>query len=203
MSLGPELAGMTPGFPDLTLGAQEAFREILEAMARPGRVADLSAAPVPPAGLGRAAASVLLTLADRDTPLWADPALPESALDWLRFHTGARRTAEAREAAFALIVAPGSTPTLDAFDTGDPKFPDRSATLVFDLPSLAGGPALTLTGPGIRNSATVAPQGLPEDFWTHRASLAPLYPAGLDLVLAAGDALVCIPRTTRVAFQEG
>lgn len=202
MSQGPDLAGITPGFADLTLGAQAAFRQILEAMARPGRIADLSAAPLPPEGLGRAAASVLLTLADRDTPLWADPSLPKPVLDWLRFHTGARVTGDTTEAAFALIVAPDAMPILDAFDSGDAKYPDRSATLIFDLPSLSGGRALTLTGPGINAEAAIAPAGLPDGFWADRAALAPLYPAGLDLVLASGDALVCIPRTTRVRTQE-
>jgi alpha-D-ribose 1-methylphosphonate 5-triphosphate synthase subunit PhnH len=203
MSAGPDLGRMTPGFADPTRGAQAAFREILEAMARPGRIADLSGAPMPPAGLGRAAAGFLLSLADRDTPLWTDPALPAAALDWLRFHTGARVTSMPVEAAFALIAAISAMPPLDAFDAGDAKYPDRSATLVFDLPSLTGGPALVLTGPGIRESIAIAPQGLTAGFWKERASLAPLYPAGIDLVLAAGDGLVCIPRTTRVRTEGG
>jgi alpha-D-ribose 1-methylphosphonate 5-triphosphate synthase subunit PhnH len=86
---------------------------------------------------------------------------------------------------------------------GDPKYPDRSTTLVVDLPDLAGGDGVRLEGPGIATEALIAPQGLEAGFWAERDDLAALFPCGLDLILAAADAFVCLPRTTRAALLEG
>ncbi len=46
----------------------------------------------------------------------------------------------------------------------DPAFPDRSATLLTEVASLADGDTLTLRGPGIETTQVLRVAGLPADF---------------------------------------
>ena len=97
---------------------------------------------------------------------------------------------------------PAAMPALGQFAQGTQEYPDRSTTLILQLPALDGGDALTFEGPGIRTRATIAPLGLPENFaedW--RANRARL-PRGVDLILTAGDAIACLPRSARLV-REG
>jgi len=89
-----------PGFADPVRDSQAVFRAVLDAMARPGRVHEVAAPADPPPPLGRAAAAVLLTLVDAETPLFLDP-FAEAARDWVLFHCGAP-LAPVERARFAL-----------------------------------------------------------------------------------------------------
>jgi alpha-D-ribose 1-methylphosphonate 5-triphosphate synthase subunit PhnH len=197
-----DLARLAPGFSDPGLESQRLFRRLMEAMARPGRVESAADAPAPPAGVSRAAGAVLLTLCDAETSLWLPAPLRTSeAAGWLRFHTGCPMAASPAAAAFALARA-DDRPALDSFSMGDPKYPDRSTTLVLEVASLSGGASVRLEGPGIRDGVDLAPAGLDAAFWAERADLAPLFPCGLDIILTADDAFVCLPRTTRATVLE-
>lgn len=199
MSTALDLAQLLPGFADPTRESQSAFRAIMNATARPGTLADLSAAPAPPEGLGRAAGAVALTLIDADTPLWLDPAWRGTPIEtWLRFHCTCPLAPDPAAAAFALIADPAAMPPLAAFNQGDARYPDRAATLILQLPALAGGPALSLQGPGIASRTPAAPEGLPSGFWDARADLVAHFQYGIDLMLCAQSHLLSIPRTTRV-----
>jgi alpha-D-ribose 1-methylphosphonate 5-triphosphate synthase subunit PhnH len=197
-----DLSQLLPGFSDPTRQSQAAFRGIMNATARPGQVADLSAAPAPPEGLSRAAGAVALTLIDQDTALWLDPAFHGSAVEtWLRFHCTCPIVEAPISGAFALISDLDRMPPLDAFNQGDAKYPDQAATLILVLPALTGGADLELRGPGIANVATFAPLGLPKGFWEARAELVAHFQYGFDLMLCAGDEMVSIPRTTRISLS--
>jgi alpha-D-ribose 1-methylphosphonate 5-triphosphate synthase subunit PhnH len=194
-----DLSQLLPGFADPTRESQSAFRAIMNATARPGLVADLAAAPTPPAGLNRAAGAAALTLVDQDTPLWLDPVMRGSAAEtWLRFHCTCPLVSAPQAAAFALLDAASDMPALAAFNQGDARYPDQAATLIIMLPALTGGAVLELRGPGIADVTRIAPQGLSPEFWAERAELVAHFQYGIDLMLCAGDQLVSIPRTTRI-----
>jgi alpha-D-ribose 1-methylphosphonate 5-triphosphate synthase subunit PhnH len=176
--------------------SQAAFRAVLDAMARPGRLAQFTAPAQPPASLGRAAAALALTLADMDTAVWLSPACAASA-DWLRFHCGAKLAASPAAARFAFASA-HDCPALASFDLGTPEYPDQSTTLILEVPSLAASGRLVLRGPGIETFETVDIAGLPSGFWGQRDMLHELFPRGLDIVFVAGDRALALPRTTRV-----
>ncbi|HEY4174083.1 MAG TPA: phosphonate C-P lyase system protein PhnH, partial [Rhodopila sp.] len=74
---------LSPGFADSVADAQSCFRAVLNAMARPGHIHTVSGVSAP-APLCNAAAAVLLTLADHETPLWLDPAAAPAAT-WITF----------------------------------------------------------------------------------------------------------------------
>ena len=71
---------LVPGFSEPVLASQAVFRTVMEAMARPGQIAEIGVALAPPAPLGIAAAALALTLLDFETPVWLDPKLAAAIL---------------------------------------------------------------------------------------------------------------------------
>ncbi|MBK1698528.1 phosphonate C-P lyase system protein PhnH [Rhodovibrio salinarum] len=199
-------AGLQPGFADPVHGAQQAFRGLLQAMARPGTLQTCGQELAPPTGLSPAMAAVCLTLADADAPLWLAPAIAtEAAVGYLKFHCNAPVLDDVGQAAFVLTDAAG-LPALDACAQGLDRYPDRSATLVIEVPRLeAEGPdAWTLAGPGIEDTARLATEGLPGDFVDRWRDNGAAFPCGVDLILTHGSRLAALPRTTRITdAQEG
>ena len=192
------MSDIAAGFADPPHEAQRIFRGVLEAFAHPGRIVTLAETPAGPDGLSPATAAFLLTLADRDTPLWlASEFAQPDVRDFVRFHTGAPIVAARTEATFA-ILAHGDAAPFDGFAIGTDAYPDRSATLVIEVPVLGAGTQRTWRGPGIDGSACVAVAGLGEDFWRDWAANHGLFPCGVDLVFAAGSQLLALPRSIAV-----
>jgi alpha-D-ribose 1-methylphosphonate 5-triphosphate synthase subunit PhnH len=195
-------APLEPGFADPVEDAQRIFRRILDAMAHPGRIVTIDRpATLPPGPLGRAAVATALTLFDFETPVWLDPAAA-SAVAHLRFHCNCPLAAHPAEADFAIAADLLALPPLDGFALGNDLYPDRSTTLILEVAGLEADGALRLTGPGIEREMPLAIAGLPSGFWAGRAALAPLFPRGLDLIVACGDRLAAVPRTTSVSGGE-
>jgi len=190
------MSGLAPGFAEPVGDAQRCFRQLLDAMARPGRVAQLQEIAAPP-GLSPAAAALALTLVDFETPAWLGPGT-DGAAEWLRFHCGAPLASEPCRAAFACAADASRLPPLGAFELGSAEYPDRSTTLVLEVAALGSGEPLVLRGPGIDGSTTLAVDGFPAALRRERAELAVLFPSGLDLILTCGARLAALPRTTVV-----
>ncbi|CAA9265479.1 MAG: Alpha-D-ribose 1-methylphosphonate 5-triphosphate synthase subunit PhnH [uncultured Craurococcus sp.] len=188
------MSGLTPGFADPVPAAQACFRALLEAMARPGRVHRLAGLPEAPAPLAPAAAAMLLTLADAETPLWTDAG--PVAEEWLRFHAGCPLVAEPGAASFLLAAC--GMPELAALEAGTEEEPHRSATLVLQVAGLERGAGWRLTGPGIETEHLLEVEGLPRGFLAAWAANGARFPRGVDLVLCTGDRLAALPRTTRI-----
>jgi alpha-D-ribose 1-methylphosphonate 5-triphosphate synthase subunit PhnH len=178
------------GFADAPHQSARAFRATLEAMARPGEIRDLSWA-VPPAPLSVSAGVLLLTLCDGTTPLHLAGRHDCAAVrDWITFHCGSPLVA-AEDAVFAVGVWQALQP-VTRFAIGQSDYPDRSATLIIEMPALTGQ-GQRLTGPGI---ATEARLSLPETtaFRANRA----LFPLGFDAFLTCGSQVAGLPRSTLV-----
>jgi len=202
MSVGIDLAQIEPGFTDPVFGSQSVFRAVMDAVARPGSISDLSFAPKPPTGLGRAAGAVALTLFDFETAVWLDPTLSDGAVQaWLRFHCGCPITANPQEAAFAVAGAANKAPPLSDFNIGDAKYPDRSTTLILEVAAMRGGAPVTLRGPGIKGEIEISPVGLSADFWRQFAENGAQFQFGVDVLLVAGDQLMALPRSTRASTE--
>lgn len=189
---------MTPdalsgGFADPSVQGANAFRVVLEALSRPGQIGQVAGA-LPPAPLSVAAGVVVLTLVDGTTPVHLAGGHDLPALrDWITFHTGAPLVGP-EQAVFALGTWQALQP-LDRFCIGTAQYPDRSATLIVEMPTLAPMGAV-LRGPGIKARAQLS---LPEvqAFAANRA----LFPLGLDFILTCEDRLAGLPRSTRVEAQ--
>lgn len=185
------------GFAAPVFDAQAVFRHLLEALSRPGTVTSVDRPGlVAPAGMPDAAAALLLTLADRDTPVYLAGGKAHPAAHWLAFHAGAAAADDAASAIFAVLDGEAATPRLADFNLGDERYPDRSATVIVICDSLDGGQKVRLTGPGIKDAALIAPTGLKSGFWAEAAANAARFPLGVDLVLVAGSSLIGLPRST-------
>ncbi|MFN7222421.1 MAG: phosphonate C-P lyase system protein PhnH [Paracoccaceae bacterium] len=186
---------MTPdallgGFAEAPVQSAHAFRASLNSLARPGSLQTLHGA-TPPAPLSVAGGVLVLMLCDGTTPVHLAGGHDCAALrDWITFHTGAPLV-EAGQAAFAIGTWDALRP-VSRFAIGQPDYPDRSATLIVEMPALsATGPSLT--GPGIKDAAHLS---LPETaaFIANRA----LFPLGFDCFFTAGAQVAGLPRSTIV-----
>jgi alpha-D-ribose 1-methylphosphonate 5-triphosphate synthase subunit PhnH len=153
----------------------------------------------------RGTAAIALTLFDHDTPIWLDPAMSATSnvAKWLKFHASAPVVQDSAICHFALIGDAGALPGLDRFSFGSNEYPDRSSTLIIQVESLTEGSAIELCGPGIDGSAIVHAALQPVDLFERLAINAKLFPRGIDVVLVADDAIVAIPRTTRLVGSGG
>jgi len=188
---------LAPAFPEPVLTSQAVFRALMEAFARPGEVRALPhGRPVPPP-LSVTAAAVLQALLDFETPVWLDDALREvpAVAEWVRFHTGARVTADPRQAAFAVSADPQRVPQFQTFSLGSDEYPDRSTTLVLQIAGFGRGERLSLSGPGIAERASLSAEPLPADLADRLAANRALFPRGVDLILVGPDSVAALPRS--------
>jgi alpha-D-ribose 1-methylphosphonate 5-triphosphate synthase subunit PhnH len=213
------------GFATPVFDAQAVFKAVMDAMARPGTVVAIKALASPPEPLSASAAAVALTLCDHDTPLWLDSQLAESAAvySWLGFHTGAPLVDVPGQAAFALAASPARLPPLANFAQGSQEYPDRSTTIILQVNALSsdagaaphpyplpasgerGSPAfarcLVLEGPGIQTTASLVVSPLPPSFIEQWQENRARFPRGIDLILAAPNAVACLPRSVRIELE--
>jgi alpha-D-ribose 1-methylphosphonate 5-triphosphate synthase subunit PhnH len=183
---------LSPGFADPVADAQSCFRSVLDAMARPGRI-HTARGVTAPAPLCDAAAAVLLTLVDPETPLFLDPAA-QAARTWIAFHTGAP-IVPITQAMFALAL---SLPDLATLPDGTDEMPETSATVILQVASLTSGQPFILEGPGLREPTTVTIDGLPSGFVSVWQRNHGLYPRGIDLIVCAGNQITALPRSVTI-----
>lgn len=181
------------GFTNFPVDASHAFRAVMTAMARPGDIVEVHRAQ-PPAPLNAASGAALLTLCDPETPIYlaASHDTPQ-VREWITFHTGAPFT-QAQNATFA--VGAWNDLPVSEFPIGTSEYPDRSATLIVDLPELTNSGA-TLRGPGIKDQTHLSVPDIQV-----LQNNAQLFPLGLDFIFTTGDRLAALPRTTKVSAQS-
>ena len=208
------LALIGRGFELPAQAAQETFRGVLEAMARPGRVQ-----PIPPSasigmqapGIGIGLCAVLLTLLDADCSLHVDAMLPSERLSpYLRFHTGVRLEADPAVSDFVLLgSAQAEAGVWRRLRRGSDEGPQRGATLIVEVPaldvnastSLESSLRLSLRGPGIETVQRLSVAGLGTDFWRARIAAQADFPRGVDLLLCCADQIAALPRSTLIELE--
>jgi alpha-D-ribose 1-methylphosphonate 5-triphosphate synthase subunit PhnH len=190
-----------PGFADQVRGAQQTFRALLDALARPTRQVPVPTEVGTPTPLTPAVAATVLALCDDATPLWLDQRLREDFPDveaWLRFHTGAPITDEPAKADFAIVSSPAALPQLAAFAQGTEEAPHNSTTLIVIDGDEAPGATFRANGPGFQHPSLWTAPAFPTTFSAQWAANTARFPRGVDLIIAGHDAVVGLPRTTRL-----
>ena len=187
-------ANLAGGFPAVPTDAARAFRAALTAMAHPGRITAIDGAR-PPSPLSVAAGTLLLVLADSETPVHlAGPHDTPAVREWLAFHASVRFVTPA-EAVWAVGEWASLTP-IDRFPAGTPQYPERSTTLIIERDELVPK-GERLTGPGIADAHRLA---LPDPD-ALRANAA-RFPLGVDCFFTTGNRLAALPRSTRIGESQ-
>jgi alpha-D-ribose 1-methylphosphonate 5-triphosphate synthase subunit PhnH len=199
------IAELPAGFADKVLSAQSTFRSVMDAMARPGTVQRVVANVGTPRPMMCGTAAIALTLFDHDTPIWLDAGMSETSevAKWLKFHSGAPVLEDTSVCSFALIGNGSALSDLSRFSFGTNEYPDRSTTLIIQVDSLKHGSAFELRGPGIGGTATLRAMIEPVNLFERLAVNETLFPRGIDVVLVSEEAIVAIPRTTRLVAKGG
>lgn len=192
---------MTALNPDPAFASQATFRALMEAFAHPGETRTLRGVTAP-APLARAAAALVQSLADYETPVWLDHLLAgaPAVAEWIRFHAGAPLVTGPGEAAFALVADPHAMPDFARFAPGSEEYPDRSTTVIVQIERFDGR-SLRLEGPGIKTARSLAADPLPDNFVERLRANRELFPRGIDLILVAGEQVAALPRSIRIAME--
>lgn len=175
---------------------QQAFRAVLDGFARPGTLV-----PAQPPG---AVLMFLSAVLDESVSL-ADPQ-GLVGIDSRRLLLAP--TAPEAQARFVLLDG-RKRPDGDFQPAlGTLESPELSATLVLTVDALSDASTptdssvvLQLKGPGVAGARALAVTGLHPDWLARRAAWVGAYPMGVDIVLAAPDAMVALPRTTRIVVM--
>lgn len=188
------------GFDDSVHGSQRVFRALLDAMSHPGKMITINDIDAAPAPLNTATAAICLSLVDFETPLWADADIASSgeAMNYLRFHCSCPVTQDPKEARTGLFADVAALTSFDRFSPGTDERPDLSTTLIVQVDSLSNDAGVTLSGPGIKGTRTLSVGGASGAFWDAVRANNQMFPCGIDLIMTAGDKVVCLPRTTKV-----
>ena len=199
MSAAVDTTNLKPGFENPVLDSQATFRAALDAFSFPGKRQQFDRMGDAPAPMMLATAAFFLMLVDLDTPVWLDASANDKQVqDYLRFHCGCPLMKEPHEADFAVITNAGAAPRLGEFAQNNELYPDRSATVIFQVSSFDTGPSVIAHGPGIETKTKIQTDGLPDWFWQDWTVNAGCYPFGIDVLLTCGSEAIGLSRSVIV-----
>jgi alpha-D-ribose 1-methylphosphonate 5-triphosphate synthase subunit PhnH len=187
--------------------AQRHFRAVLDAMSRPGRICRLhSVALTCPPGLHAGSACVAFALFNADVTFHL-AGYSEGAETYLRANSHSR-PAIAEKADYLFLHGQGDAAPLQVAAVGTPSYPETGATAIIQVGRIGkssgtGGLALSLTGPGIEHRETAFVTDLSPALLEALKARNTEFPLGIDAILIShDDCVLCLPRTTRVEWQQ-
>jgi alpha-D-ribose 1-methylphosphonate 5-triphosphate synthase subunit PhnH len=125
--------------------------------------------------------------------------------EYLRVNTSSRM-APAGEADFVFLVDSSLLDEVAVAKTGDPEYPELSATLVLQVRELSEEPVagclrVAASGPGVDGVRSFSVAGLETSFLTLLRNANEEFPLGLDLILTCGDAVLSLPRSQHLEWE--
>ena len=191
---------------DMVYDAQEHYRLLLDAMARPGSIRNLPHMPlVVPTPLNPAAALIGFALLNADVTFHINGPDAVMAGRYLLVNT-ASHPAEPESADFVFASGAASAGLPEMMKKGTLAYPEEGATLILNVEALdteMGELALKLRGPGVAGERTFFARGLDPALVEALQHCNKEFPLGIDLILAdTAGCLVCIPRSSRVRWEQ-
>lgn len=192
------------------LRMQQAFRQVLDAFARPGTLHTLPLPvgedPIP--GLTRSFDTAVRLLVDQGVT-FSCPGCPE--LEQAIVFATRSRAVPVSQAAFVLVPAIARVGALQAAFSqasgGQLISPEKGATLIVACGDLSTAPSpglrqLDISGPGVQGVRSVF---MSDVSWAQaRNARAFEYPCGVDVLLVQeGGTVLAVPRTSRVEVRNG
>jgi alpha-D-ribose 1-methylphosphonate 5-triphosphate synthase subunit PhnH len=190
---------------NMEIQTQQAFRTIMRAMSYPGTIHRLANHDSRKIG-ATSLQLVAETLFDQDVAFCVIGDHGTRELEDILCKRTNSTVTELSIADFIIVTKGASTGKLLSAKTGIPEYPDRSATVLFSIESLADGSAsdflVRLTGPGILGDKYIQIQGLDNEELCHLRELNSGYPLGVDSIfLDQQDRIMCIPRSTKIQLR--
>ena len=168
------------------------FRLLLDAMSYPGRCLEVTVFPKDESMM----MTVLATLLDNEVSL-SDPHALLQERDWSMLQVKPESSEQADYILCKAATSPDFEPKLGTLPS-----PEQSATIVLLVDKLGEGEQkLKLSGPGIKESETLAIKGLHSDWLSNREKWNSSFPLGVDYILLDDQSLAALPRTTKVEIM--
>lgn len=188
---------------DEIFDAQFHFRQLLEAMSRPGKICKLEHSAInPPIDMHRGAALIGFALLNADVRFYHQG----SAAEYLRFNTSSELVAAA-DADFIFIKGTDTPQMIKAAKIGTDNYPETNATTIIEVLEINSathdeGFHLSLSGPGVLGSKEVNIRGLHEDLLQEIRVKNEEFPLGVDCILVdkSGN-ICCFPRTCKIEWK--
>ncbi|HEO8419615.1 TPA: phosphonate C-P lyase system protein PhnH [Yersinia enterocolitica] len=192
---------------DIVHDLQAVYRKLVDALARPGQLADLTkeATVIREDGNKECPASILLialTLFDQEVTFKVISEKEETITKLINQLTYAK-SVEAEAADYILILQDAERGSLNKVmekaKPGTLKNPHSSATIIVEVSRVSNEPDLELKGPGIKTTEFVHVE-LKENWVESREMKNQEYPLGIDLLFVdQKDQLLSVPRTTQIS----
>ena len=193
----------------LVLYTQKTFRNILDSMARPGKILHLERFPLSDEAVPDHQACLTglgFTLFDVEVSFYINnPASFGNLSSDLIFHTHSRLE-PLEEANFIFLTAADEPELLSRVKRGNLEYPDCGSTVIVSIDYLSveqsapgpGGLELHLKGPGILDETVLYTGGITPDHLRVLAEVNAEYPLGIDLILVSGTQFTCLPRLVTI-----
>ncbi|WP_373492691.1 phosphonate C-P lyase system protein PhnH [Aquiflexum sp.] len=185
---------------DEIFDAQFHFRQLMEAMSRPGKICKLEHNAIsPPEDMHPGAALIGFALLNADVSFYHKG----SAAEYLRFNTSSELAAPA-DADFIFIKGTDEPQMIRAAKIGTDNYPETNATTIIEVLEINNtnhdeGLNLCLSGPGVLGSKEVNIRGLHEDLLEEIRVKNEEFPLGVDCILVDKSGNVCcLPRTCKI-----
>jgi len=184
--------------------AQLVFRKVLDAMARPGKVVNLSDISLNPPAENKYPFLILFTLLDHEVGFKVLGAKnkgdTEEMSRYITSNTGGRESS-LENADFILIYGGSSGGRMHEMKRGTLEYPDESTTLIYDVERIGTGMLLTISGPGIRDERKMAIDGIKEEEIRDMVRVNSEFPLGIDVIFSDryGN-IIALPRSMKVRW---
>jgi len=190
---------------DKVYDTQKIYRQLLDALARPGKVCTLPELEIqPPTGLSKPLAGITFTLLDSETTFSFFP--QNDVLEqYTCLNTGAKASLVPK-AEFIIVDGMKDFPLIEEINRGTLLSPELGSTvlLMVDQVSIGGtGTQMTLSGPGIKGQIKVVIAGLLSMNLERIVKLNQEYPLGVDLFFVdPRGQFTAVPRSSLVQWEE-
>ncbi|MGB9858750.1 MAG: phosphonate C-P lyase system protein PhnH [Moorellaceae bacterium] len=192
---------------DPVYSSQRVFRELLDCMARPGKIAQIRGIKTQWGDFFYVAA-LALTLMDEGTTFAPLGTGWEEFVSFCHFYTGSRPVTP-EQADFVFIDGDRPRPDLMQARRGSLFFPDQGATIICKVKAIypsafqAAGErtVLRLRGPGVPGERELTVAGLARENLVCLEKLNSGFPLGVDTILVSLEGhLACIPRSSSIRW---
>jgi alpha-D-ribose 1-methylphosphonate 5-triphosphate synthase subunit PhnH len=170
------------------------FQAVVTALEHPGAVVHLPKFNDSPWPLNIASTALLTTWVNPETPVWTDLCWASDPAAWLQQTCACSLVTEPCMARVAFVADPLRIPPLWQFSLGEDDRPERSTTLVLQVPGFSGTNGRHRYVPVGSRRLKAKPTGLPLRFWSNWEDQRRYPPLGIDVFCTCADTMIALPR---------